>query len=110
MEINKIVEWILKGIATLGCVLFVFYMFKDTKNSAQEIKQYTKTKDSLEALVQKYQYDYSFLKKRADELDSLIKTKKENVRIVKEKFYMYRDRKITNPDSATKYIINFLKD
>ena len=110
MEINKIVEWILKGISTLGCVLFVIYMFKDVKNSPQEITQYTKTKDSLEALIQKYQYDYTFLKKRADALDSLIKTKKENVRIVREKFYMYRDRQITNPDSATKYIINFLKN
>lgn len=110
MEIDKRMEWILKGIATLGCLLFVFYIFKDTKNSAEEIRQYTKTKDSLEALVQKYQYDYTFLKKRADELDSLIKVKTENVRIVKQKFYIFRDRKITNPDSATKFIKDFIKE
>ena len=110
MEIDKRLEWILKGIATLGGLLFVFYMFKDTQNSAEEVRQYTKTKDSLEALVQKYQYDYTFLKKRADELDSIIKVKSENVRIVKERFYIYRDRKITNPDSATKFIKDFIKE
>jgi hypothetical protein len=110
MEADKRLEWILKGVATLVGLLFVFYMFKDTQNSAEEIKQYTKTKDSLEGVIQMYQAEYIILKEHSDRLDSIIKSQTEKVKYIKKNFYIFKTPKINNPDSATKYIQNFIKE
>lgn len=110
MEIDRRLEWILKGVATLVGLLFVFYMFKDTQNSAEEIKQYTKTKDSLEGVIQMYQAEYIILKEHSDRLDSIINTQTEKVKYIKKNFYIFKTPKINNPDSATQYIQNFIKE
>ncbi len=88
----------------------MIYNSYENSRSKEQLKQSTKTADSLEALINKYEFDYTNLKKRADELDSLIKVRKDSILIIKQKFYVYRDKEIKNPDEATKYIINFLKD
>jgi len=110
MEINERIEWILKGIATLVGVLFIFYMFKDTQNSTTAIKQYIKTKDSLEGVIQMYQAEYKILKEHSDKLDSIINNQTEKVKYIKKNFYIFKTPKINNPDSATNYIRNFIKE
>lgn len=93
-------------------ILFILLIYNVYENnrSKEQLKQSRKTADSLEALINKYEFDYTSLKQRADELDSLIKVRKDSILIVRKKFYIYRDKEIKNPDEATKYIINFLKD
>lgn len=93
-------------------ILFILLIYNVYENnrSKEQLKQSTKTADSLEALINKYESDYTTLKKRADDLDSLIKVRKDSILIIRKKFYVYRDKEIKNPDEATKYIINFLKD
>ncbi len=43
-------------------------------------------------MIQKYESDYVELKKRADNLDSLIKVRKDSILIIKERFYVYKNR------------------
>lgn len=100
-------------IKIFGIILFVvlfLYTTYDNQQSKNQIITSTKTKDSLEALIKKYEYDYIVLKKRADELDSAIKTRTDSIIIIKQKFYVYKTKEIKNPNEATKYIINFLKE
>lgn len=100
-------------IKNFGIILFAIlflYVTYDNNQSKNQIIKSTKTKDSLEALIKKYQYDYISLKKRADELDSIIKVRTDSVIIIKQKFYVYKSKEIKTPDEATKYIINFLKE
>lgn len=100
-------------IKFFGIVLFAIlflYVTYDNNQSKNQIIKSTKTKDSLEALIKKYQYDYTTLKKRADELDSMIKIRTDSVIIIKQRFYVYKSKEIKNPNEATKYIINFLKE
>jgi hypothetical protein len=110
MEIDKKIQMILKAFAIFGAIGIILFIFIETKIEGDNIRQYTKTKDSLEALIKKYQYDYISIKKRADELDSMIKVRTDSVIIIKQKFYVYKSKEIKNPDEATKYIINFLKE
>ena len=110
MEIDKRLEWTLKGVATLGALLFVFYMFKYTQSETSEIKQWTKTKDSLEGVIQMYQSEYKILKKHSDELDSIINNQTEKVKYIRKNFVIFKTPKINNSDSATTYIKNFIKE
>ena len=110
METDKKIQMILKAFVVLAVIGIILFIFIDTKIEGNNIRQYTKTKDSLEALIKKYQYDYISIKKRADELDSMIKVRTDSVIIIKQKFYLYKSKEIKNPDEATKYIINFLKE
>jgi hypothetical protein len=96
------------AIAVLS-ILLIYNAYENNQSKLQ-IKSSTKTKDSLEALINKYELDYSELKKRADKLDSLIKVRKDSILIVKERFYVYKNRQIKNPDEATKLIKNFLNE
>lgn len=90
--------------------VLLIYNIYENNSSKEQLRQSTKSADSLEAIINKYQSDYTNLKKRADELDSLITIRKDSILIIRKKFYVYRDKEIKNPDQATKYIINFLKD
>jgi hypothetical protein len=110
MEIDKKIEMILKAFAIFGAIGIILFIFIDTKIEGDNIRQYTKTKDSLEAVINKYEFDYVELKKRADKLDSLIKVRKDSILIIKERFYIYKNREIKNPDEATKLIKNFLNE
>jgi hypothetical protein len=110
MEIDKKIEMILKSFATFTAIGVILSIFIATKIEGDNIRQYTKTKDSLEALINKYELDYVELKKRADKLDSLIKVRKDSILIIKERFYIYKNREIKNPDEATKLIKNFLNE
>lgn len=106
---TKIGNYIKIFAIVIFAVLFLYVTYDNNQSKNQIIKS-TKTKDSLEALIKKYQYDYISLKKRADELDSMIKIRTDSVIIIKQKFYVYRSKEIKNPNEATKYIINFLKE
>lgn len=110
MEIDKRLVWILKGVATLGILLFLFYIFKKEQNSEAEIKQWTKTKDSLEGVIQMYQAEYKILKEHSDKLDSIITNQTEKVKYIRKNFVIFKTPKINNPDSATTYIKNFIKE
>lgn len=96
------------AIAALS-ILLIYNGYENNRSNLQ-LRQSQKTADSLESLINKYQFDYIVLKKRADELDSLITVRRDSILIIRKKFYVYRDKEIKNPDEATKYIINFLKD
>lgn len=106
---QKIGNYIKIFAISILSVLLIYNSYEYSRSKEQLI-QSKKTADSLEALINKYQFDYVLLKKRADELDSLITVRKDSILIIRKKFYVYRDREIKNPDEATKYIINFLKD
>jgi hypothetical protein len=100
----------IKIFAIAVFVILFTYVVYDNNRSKEQIKHSTKTKDSLEALIQKYEFDYVELKKRADKLDSLIKIRKDSILIIKERFYIYKNREIKNPDEATKLIKNFINE
>jgi len=106
---KKIGDYIKIIAITIFAILFLYIIY-DNYTSKEQIKSSTKTKDSLEALINKYEFDYVELKKRADNLDSLIKVRKDSILIIKERFYIYKNREIKNPDEATKLIKNFLNE
>lgn len=106
---KKVGDYI-KIIAIAVFAIMFLYVIYDNHTSKEQIKSSTKTKDSLEALIQKYEFDYVALKNRADKLDSLIKVRKDSILIIKERFYVYKNREIKNPDEATKFIKNFLNE
>ncbi len=90
-------------------ILFVCVVY-DNNRSKEQIKSSTKTKDSLEALINKYQYDYIELKKRADRIDSILNVKKDNLEDVKTSFNKKRKPTIKNSNDAIKYINKFLSE
>jgi hypothetical protein len=100
----------IKMFAILVFAILFIYVIYDNNRSKEQMKVSTKTKDSLEALIEKYEFDYIELKKRADNLDSLIKVRKDSILIIKERFYIYKNREIKNPDEATKLIKKFLNE
>ena len=107
---SKKINLILNILSVLGVVFLIFFMFIDEKNYSNDIKQYIKTKDSLEGVIQIYQKEYTVLKKHADELDSIINNQTETVKYIKKNFYIFKTPTINNSDSATKYIQNFIKE
>ena len=90
-------------------ILFVYVVY-DNNRSKEQMKSSTKTKDSLEALINKYQYDYIELKKRADIMDSILNVKKDNLEDVKKSFNKKRKPTIKNSNDAIKYINKFLSE
>jgi chlorite dismutase len=90
-------------------ILFVYVVY-DNNRSKEQIKSSTKTKDSLEALINKYQYDYIELKKRADKMDSVLNAKKDDLQEVKNSFNKKRKPTIKNSNEAIKYINKFLSE
>jgi len=110
MEMDKKIEMILKALAVFGLIGVILFIFIDTKIEGDNIRQYTKTKDSLEGVIQMYQAEYIILKEHSDRLDSIIKSQTEKVKYIKKNFYIFKTPKINNPDSATKYIQNFIKE
>jgi hypothetical protein len=108
--LEKKVGSYIKVISIAVFAILFLYIVYDNYSSKEKIKSSTKTKDSLEALINKYELDYVELKKRADNLDSLIKVRKDSILIIKERFYVYRNREIKNPDEATKLIKKFLNE
>ncbi len=107
--VKKIGDYIKIFAIGLFTIMFLYIVY-DNYKSKEQIKSSTKTKDSLEALINKYELDYVDLKKRADKLDSLIKVRKDSILIIKERFYVYKNREIKNPDEATKLIKKFLNE
>jgi hypothetical protein len=110
MEIDKKIQMILKGFVVLAAIGIILFIFIGTKIEGDNIRQYTKTKDSLEALINKYQYDYIELKRRADKMDSLLNVKKDKLEEVKGSFNKKRKPTIKNSNEAIKYINKFLSE
>jgi hypothetical protein len=110
METDKKIQMILKAFVVLAVIGIILFIFIDTKIEGNNIRQYTKTKDSLEALINKYQYDYIELKRRADKMDSLLNVKKDKLEEVKGSFNKKRKPTIKNSNEAIKYINKFLSE
>jgi hypothetical protein len=110
METDKKIQMILKAFATFTAIGVILFIFIATKIEGDNIRQYTKTKDSLEALINKYQYDYIELKRRADKMDSLLNVKKGDLQEVKNSFNKKRKPTIKNSNEAIKYINKFLSE
>jgi chlorite dismutase len=106
---KKIGNYIKFFAITVFAILFVYVVY-DNNRSKEQMKSSTKTKDSLEALINKYQYDYIELKKRADIMDSILNVKKDNLEDVKKSFNKKRKPIIKNSNDAIKYINKFLSE
>lgn len=85
-------------------VLLLYNVYENNLSNLQ-LRQSQKTADSLEALIQKYKFDYIELKNRADELDSLIRIKTDNLTEVKSSF----NRRKKNPPKTPNESYNFVK-
>ena len=90
-------------------ILFIYVAYENN-SSKQQIKASTKTADSLEALMEKYQYDYIELKKKADELDSILNVKKDNLTEVKGSFNRRKKSPPKTPSDAYNFINKFLSE
>ena len=88
-------------------VLLIYNGYEYTR-SKEQLKQSKKTADSLEALIQKYKYDYIELKNRADELDSLIKTKTDNLTEVRASFGRRKKSPPKTPNESYNFVKKFL--
>ena len=91
----------------LFSILFLYVLY-DNDRSKEQIRQSTKKSDSLQALIEKYQYDYVELKNRADELDSLIRIKTDNLSDVKRSFGRIKKSPPKTPSDAYNFINKFL--
>jgi hypothetical protein len=110
MEIDKKIQMVVKSFAVFGAIGVILFIFIATKIEGDNVRQYTKTKDSLEALINKYQYDYIELKKKADKMDSILNVKKDKLEEVKSSFNKKRKPTIKNSNEAIKYINKFLSE
>jgi hypothetical protein len=110
MEIDKKIQMVVKSFAVFGAIGVILFIFIATKIEGDNVRQYTKTKDSLEALINKYQYDYIELKKKADKMDSILNVKKDKLEEVKSSFNKRRKPTIKNSNEAIKYINKFLSE
>ena len=106
---KKIGDYI-KIIAISVLSILLIYNVYENSQSKEQIKVSTKTKDSLEALINKYQYDYIELKRRADKMDSLLNVKKDKLEEVKGSFNKKRKPTIKNSNEAIRYINKFLSE
>ncbi len=91
----------------LFSALFLYVLY-DNDISKNQIRQSTKKSDSLEALIEKYQYDYVELKKKADELDSLLNLKKDNLTEVRGSFNKRKKSPPKTPNDAYNFVNKFL--
>ena len=93
----------------LFSILFLYVLY-DNDRSKEQIRNSTKKSDSLEALMEKYQYDYIELKKKADELDSILNVKKDNLTEVKGSFNRRKKSPPKTPSDAYNFINKFLSE
>ena len=95
----------IKIFAIVVLSILLIYNGYESNRSNLKLRQSQKTADSLEALIQKYKFDYIELKNRADELDSLIKSKTDNLTEVKSSF----GRRKKSPPKTANESYNFVK-
>ncbi len=93
---QKIGNYIKIFAITILLIILIYNGYENNRSNLQ-LKQSQKTADSLEALIEKYQYDYIELKKRSDELDSILNLKKNELTEVKGSF---NKRRKTPPKTA----------
>ena len=104
---QKIGNYIKMVSIAIFAILSIYVMY-DNHNSKQQLRQSQKTADSLEALIEKYKYDYIELKNRADELDSLIKSKTDNLTEVKSSFGRRKKSPPKTPNESYNFVKKFL--
>ena len=93
----------------LFSILFLYVLY-DNDRSKEQIRNSTKKSDSLEALMEKYQYDYIELKKKADGLDSILNVKKDKLAEVKGSFNRRKKSPPKTPSDAYNFINKFLSE
>lgn len=91
----------------LFSILFLYVLY-DNDRSKEQIRKSKKTADSLEALIEKYEYDYIELKKKADEQDSILDIKKDNLAEVKSSFNRRKKLPPKTPNDAYNFVNKFL--
>lgn len=107
-DLKERVHYYIKMFAlALFSVLFLYVLY-DNDRSKEQIRKSTKTADSLEALIEKYQYDYIELKKKADEQDSILNVKKDNLAEVKSSFNRRKKSPPKTPNDAYNFVNKFL--
>jgi hypothetical protein len=104
---DKVHYYIKMFALALFSVLFLYVLY-DNDSSNEKIRKYTKKSDSLEALMEKYQYDYIELKKKADIQDSILNIKKDNLAEVKGSFNKRKKSPPKTPNDAYNFINKFL--
>lgn len=104
---ENIFHYIKMFALVLFSVLFLYVLY-DNDRSKNQIRQSTKKSDSLEALIEKYQYDYIELKKKADELDSILNLKKDILVEVRGSFNKRKKSPPKTPNDAYNFVNKFL--
>ena len=106
---QNIYYYIKMFVLVLFSVLFLYVLY-DNDISKEQIRKSTKKSDSLEALIDKYQYDYIELKKKADGLDSILNVKKDKLAEVKGSFNRRKKSPPKTPSDAYNFINKFLSE
>ena len=104
---QKVGNYIKIFAITILSILLIYNGYENNRSNLQ-LKKSQKTADSLEALIQKYKFDYIELKNRADELDSLIRIKTDNLSEVKGSFNRRRKSPPKTPNESDIYVRKFL--
>jgi hypothetical protein len=79
-------------------------------NNENKIVESIRIADSLRIEVAKYNTQYDSILTIAKRTDSVLASKEENVRIVKQSFIVYKTTPITNSDTAIKFLQDFIKE
>jgi hypothetical protein len=104
---DKVHYYIKMFALVLFSVLFLYVLY-DNDRSKEQIRKSTKKSDSLESLIEKYQYDYIELKNKADELDSILNIKKDNLSEVKGSFNRRKKSPPKTPNDSYNFVNKFL--
>lgn len=98
----------IKIFAIVVLSILLIYNGYESNRSNLQLRQSQKTADSLEALIQKYKFDYIELKHRADELDSLIRIKTDNLSEVRGSFNRRKKSPPKTPNESYNFVKKFL--
>ena len=98
----------IKIFAIVVLSILLIYNGYENKRSNLQLRQSQKTADSLQALIQKYKFDYIELKNRADELDSLIQIKTDNLSEVRGSFNRRKKSPPKTPNESYNFVKKFL--
>lgn len=88
-------------------ILLIYNGYENNRSNIQ-LKKSQKTADSLDALIQKYKFDYIELKKKADRQDSILNIKKDNLAEVRGSFNRRKKSPPKTPNDAYNFVNKFL--
>lgn len=89
-------------------ITFAITIIQDKRDANEILKENKRIVDSLENRVRLYQTQYDSLRVVSTTLDSVISHQEERVNIIRETFYL--SPPISDSDSATKYLLKFIRE